>query len=164
MDREIFWTVIAGRRLLLKAQVAARVQIAAAVQVVNHLTTAQVRKDAHSKAAEQTTEISTEVIDREFVPIMTNQERGVQKMEFMLQQMHTMLTDLTSGEANDIVANSLANPLEVWRRLKKRYDPTAGGRKRTFFVLSFLRNGALFWISKRELNAGSPLYHSTRRC
>ena len=35
----------------LKAQVAARVQIA-----VNNLTTAQVRKDAHSKAAEQTTD------------------------------------------------------------------------------------------------------------
>ncbi len=54
----------------LKAQVAARVQIAAAVQVVNDLTAAQVRKDAHSKAAEQTTEISTEFIDREFLPII----------------------------------------------------------------------------------------------
>ena len=60
----------------LKAQVAARVQMAAAVQVVYHLTTAQVRKDAHSKAAEQMTEISTEFIDREFLPISTNQERG----------------------------------------------------------------------------------------
>ena len=32
----------------LKAQIAARVQIAAAVQVVNNLTTAQVRRDAPS--------------------------------------------------------------------------------------------------------------------
>ena len=83
-------------------------------------------------AAEQTTEISTEFIDREFLPIMTNQERGVQNQEFILQQMHTMLTDLTSGEANDIVANSRKNPLEAWRRLQKRSDPTTGGRKRNF--------------------------------
>ena len=33
-------------------------------------------------------------------------------------------------KANDIVANSRKNPLEAWRRLQKRYDPTTGGRKR----------------------------------
>ena len=80
-------------------------------------------------AAEQTTEISTEFIDREFLPIMTNQERGVQNLEIILQQMHTMLTDLTTGEANDIVANSRKNPLEAWRRLQKRYHPTTGRKK-----------------------------------
>ena len=42
------------------------------------------------------------------------------------QQIHTALT---SYEANDIVANSRKNPLEAWRRLQNRYDPT-GGRKR----------------------------------
>ena len=109
----------------LKTQVAARVQIAAAVQVVNHLTTAQVRKDAHSKAAEQMTEISTEFIDREFLPIRTNQEPGAQDLEFILQQRHTVLTDITIGEAKDIVANSRKNTLETWRRLQKRPDSTA---------------------------------------
>ena len=44
--------------------------------------------------------------------------------------MHTTLRTLTSYEANDIVANSRKNPLEAWRRLQKRYDPTTGGRKR----------------------------------
>ena len=39
---------------------AARVQTV--MQVVNHLTTAQVRKDAYSKVAEQMTDISTENI------------------------------------------------------------------------------------------------------
>ena len=102
--------------------VAARAQIAAVVQVVENLTTAQVRKDAHSKAAEQTTEISTEFIDLEFLPILTNQERIVPNLEFTLQQMHTRLTDFTSGEANDIVANSRKNLLEAWRRLQKRHD------------------------------------------
>ena len=51
-------------------------------------------------------------------------------MEFVLQQMHTALMALTSYEANDTVANSRKNPLEAWRRLLKRYDPTTGGRKR----------------------------------
>ena len=41
-----------------------------------------------------------------------------------------MLTDITIGEAKDIVANSRKNPLETWRRLQKRPDSTAGGRKR----------------------------------
>ena len=133
------------------AQVTARSGPAEAVQAINNLVTAQVRKDTPSFidvqglgrpqessgkgedfqqwskdtesffagvikesemmlewAAEKTTEITTEFVDREFLPIMTNQERGVRKLEFILQ-MHTVLTDLTSGEANDIVANSWKN-------------------------------------------------------
>ena len=79
-------------------------------------------------AAEQATEITTELINRESLP--TNQERGVQNLEFVLQQMHTAIMALTSYEANDIVANSRKNPLEAWRRLQKRYDSTTGRRKR----------------------------------
>ena len=56
----------------------------------------------------------------------------MQHLEFVLQQMHTALMALTSYEPNDIVANSRKNPLESWRRLQKRYDPTTGGRKRNF--------------------------------
>ena len=81
-------------------------------------------------AAEQTTHITTELIDREFLPTETNQERRVQNLEFVLQQMHTSLVPLTRCEANDIVANSRKSPLGAWRRLQKRYDPTTGGRKR----------------------------------
>ena len=72
-------------------------------------------------AAEQPTEIMTTAIDLE--------DRGVQDLEFVLQQMHTALMPLTSYEANDIVANSRKNPLEAWRRLQKRYDPTTGGNE-----------------------------------
>ena len=61
-------------------------------------------------AAEQSTEITTELINREFLPTVTNQERGVQNLEFVLQQMHTSLMTLTSLEANDIVANSREEP------------------------------------------------------
>ena len=83
-------------------------------------------------AAEQPTEITTELINREFLPTATNQERGVQNLKFVLQQLHTALMALTSYEANDNVTNSRKNPLEAWRRLQKRYDPITGGRKRNF--------------------------------
>ena len=81
-------------------------------------------------AAEQATEITTTAIDLEFLPTDTKLDRGVQNLKFVLQQMHTALMALTSFEANDIVANSRKNPLEAWRRLQKRYDPTTRGRKR----------------------------------
>ena len=77
-------------------------------------------------AAEQATEITTPAIDLEFLPTDTNVDRGVQNLEFVLQQMHTALMALTSYEANDIVANSRKNPSEARRRLQKRYDPTTG--------------------------------------
>ena len=72
----------------------------------------------------------TTAIDLEFLPTATNQERGVQNLEFVLQHMHTALVALMSYEANDIVANSRKNPLEAWRRLQERHDPTTGRRKR----------------------------------
>ena len=81
-------------------------------------------------AAEQPTEITTTAIDLE-LSTDTNVDRVVQNLEFVLQQMHTALMAVTSYEANDIVANSRKNPLEAWRRLQKRYDPTTGGRKRS---------------------------------
>ena len=80
-------------------------------------------------AAEQATEITTTAIDLEFLPTDTNEDRGVQNLEFVLQQTHTALMALTSYEANDIVANSRKNPLEAWRRLQKRYDPTTGRKE-----------------------------------
>ena len=61
-------------------------------------------------AAEQTTGITTTAIDLEFLLTDTNVDRGLQNLEFVLQQMHTALMALTSCEANDIVANSRKNP------------------------------------------------------
>ena len=80
--------------------------------------------------AEQTTEITTTAIDLEFLPTDSNEDRGVHNLEFILQRMHTVLVALTSQEADDTAANSRKNPLEAWRRLHERYDPTARGRKR----------------------------------
>ena len=75
-------------------------------------------------ASDQTTEITKTAMDLEFLPTDTNEDRGVQNLEFILQQMYTILMDLTGGEANDMVDNSRKNPLEAWRRLQERYDPS----------------------------------------
>ena len=60
--------------------------------------------------AEQATESTQELIDVEFLPMVTNVERGVPNSEFVLQQVHTALMALTIYEANDTVANSRKNP------------------------------------------------------
>ena len=114
-------------------------------------------------AAEQSTEITTTAIDLESLPTDANKDKGVQNLEFMLQQMHTALMALTSYEPSDIVANSRNNRLMAWQRLQKRYDPTKGGRKRNFLrtIISLGR------CSLVELQAGierwSPTYLATRR-
>ena len=89
-------------------------------------------------------------IDLEFLPADTNVDRGVQNLVFVLQQMHTAFMALTSYKANDIVANSRANPLEAWRRPQKRHDPTTGGRKRNPLRTII----SLGWCSLLELHAG----------
>ena len=81
---------------------------------------------------EPAVEITTTAIDLLFLPSETNVDKGVQHLEFVLQQMHMTFMALTGYEPNDIVANSRKNPLEARRRLQKRYDPTTGGRKRNF--------------------------------
>ena len=114
-------------------------------------------------AADQTTEITTELINREFLLTAKNQKRGVQNLEFVLQQMHTALMALTSYEAKDIVANSRKNPLEAWRRLQKRYDPTTGGRKRNLLRTIISPGRCSLLELQRELNAGSPVCRAARR-
>ena len=105
---------------------------------------------------EQATDITTTAIDLEFQPTVTNVERGVQNLDFVLQQMHAALMTLTSYEANDIVANSRKNPLEAWRRLQNRHDPTTGGRKRNL-VRTTISPGR---CSLLELQAGMGRWES----
>ena len=107
-------------------------------------------------APEQPTEITTTAIDLEFLPTDTNEDRGVQNLEFVLQQMHTSLMALTSYEANGTVANSRKNPLEAWRRLQKRYDPTTGGRNRNL-LWTIISPGR---CSLLELQAGNERHVS----
>ena len=81
-------------------------------------------------SAQQGAEITTELIDLEYLPTSTKHVRGVQNLEVVLQQIHTALMSLTSYEANDTVANSRKNPMEAWRRLQERCGPATGGSKR----------------------------------
>ena len=69
----------------------------------------------------------------------------MQNLKFVLQQMHTALIALTSDKANDTVASSRKNPLEAWRRLQKRYDPTTRNLQRTIMSPG--------WCSLLELHA-----------
>ena len=64
-------------------------------------------------AAEQPKEITMTANDLEFLPTDANKDRGVQNLEFVLQQVHTTVMALASCEANDIVANSRKNPLKT---------------------------------------------------
>ena len=107
-------------------------------------------------AAEDPTEITTTAIDLEFLSTDTNKDRGVQNLEFVLQQRQTALMALTSYEANDIVANSRKYPLEAWRRLQKRYDPTTGGRKRNLLRMIIFPGRC----SLLELQAGIERWES----
>ena len=108
------------------------------------------------RAAEQPTEITSAACDLEFLPTDTNEDGGVQNLEFVLHQMYTALMALTSYEANDIVANSRKNPLEAWRRLQKRCDPRTGGRKRNF-LRTIISPGRCFLL---ELQAGIERWES----
>ena len=107
-------------------------------------------------AAEKTVEITTPAIHLEFLPSETNEDRGAQNLEFVLQQMHTVFMALTSFEANDLVANSRKNLLEAWLRLQKRWDPTTGGRKRNV-LRTILSPG---WCSFLKLQAGIEHWES----
>ena len=102
------------------------------------------------------TEISREAIDLVFLPTGTNVERGGQYLEFVLQQMQAALMALTGFEANDIVANSRKNPLDAWRRLQKRDDPTTRGRKRNL-LRAIISPGI---CSLLELQAGIERWES----
>ena len=112
-------------------------------------------------AAEQATEITTTARDLEFLPTDTNGDRGMQNLKFVLQQMHTALMALTSYDSNDIVANSRKNPLQAWRRLEERYDPTTGGRKRN--LLRTIISPGRCSLLERGSNAGSLMCRATRR-
>ena len=51
-------------------------------------------------------------------------------VDFCLLDIGGLSKPACGYEANDVVANSRKNPLEAWRRLQKRFDPTTGGKKR----------------------------------
>ena len=71
-------------------------------------------------SAEQVTEITTEEVELQFTPTVTNTERGGQPEVSVATDAHCP-HGITSYEANDIVANSRKEP---WRRLQRRSEPS----------------------------------------
>ena len=92
----------------------------------------------------------------------SNKDRGVQHLEFVVQQMHTALMTFTRYATNDIVVNSRKNPLETGTTEEIRSDDK---RKETKLSAHdhFLLDDALLWKFKRVSNAGSPTCLATKR-
>ena len=76
--------------------------------------------------AEQTTEITTELINRAFLLTATNQQRGVQNLESVLQQMHTAL--MARNLLRTIISPRRCSLLELqagierWESYVSRYE------------------------------------------
>ena len=93
-------------------------------------------------AAEQPTEITTTAIDLAF--FADGQERRQKSAKPGVLRRMTLSP------------NSRKNPLEAWRRLQKRYDPTRGGRKRNL-PRTIISLGRCFLL---ELHAGIERWES----
>ena len=108
-------------------------------------------------AAEQPTDITTTATDLEFLPTDANEDRGVQNLEFVLQQMHTSLMAHTRYEAKDKVANSRKNPLEAWRRLLEAIMARRQEEEKRNFLRTVISRGR---CSLLELQAGIECWES----
>ena len=103
---------------------------------------------------EQPTEITLTAIDLEFLPTGTNEDRGVQNLEFVLQQMHTAL------RLSRVMRRMTLSPTRGRIRRRHGGDCRSDMIRRqeegndTFFARSFLLRGS---------NAGSPTCLATRR-
>ena len=95
-------------------------------------------------ASDQPMEITTTAIDLEFLPTDSNEG-----LELFLQHIHETLMTRTSQEANDIVATGGDDYMNDTILLVEE-------GKGISFAQSFLLDDALFWNSKRELNAARP--------
>ena len=142
-DKEHVVTQLQPELFTLRAQDAAESGFADAVRASNSLATAQVRKDTPSLIDVKGLGRPKEFIGREedfqrwskkteafFAGVIQESQMMMELAAEQPTEITTAFLDLTSCEANYIVAISRKNPLEAWRRLQKRYHPTTGGRKR----------------------------------
>ena len=109
-------------------------------------------------AAEQPTEITTTAIDLEFLPTDTNEDRGVQNLEFVLQQMHTAQTWLSR-----VIRRTTLSPTRGRTRWRHGGDCRSdmirrqeGGRKRNL-LRTIISSGR---CSLLELQAGIERWES----
>ena len=102
-------------------------------------------------------------IDLEFLPTDANKDRGVQYLEFVLQQMHKALTALTSYEGewhcSQLAEESVGGVAETTEAIRS----TTGGRKRNRLRTIISPGRCSFWNFKRVSNAGSLTCLAARR-
>ena len=91
---------------------------------------------------DQSTEIDVNATNEKFGD--SNSQEYVSDLDAKLVQLQTALIALTDGEGFDICNNTGRNPLEGWRKLHRRFDPTTGGRKRNL-LRSILSPGRCKW-------------------
>ena len=97
-------------------------------------------------AAEQATEITTTAIELEFLPTDTNEDRGVQNLEFVSQQMHTQ-----HSWVSRVMRRTTLSPTRGRIRWRHGGDCRSDMIRRqeegneTFCARSFLLDGGLFW-------------------
>ena len=154
VDREIFWTV-AGRRLL--------VDLACSETQEEHLWNVDLRgsddcdgANGHPASAgvvhSQCSSCCTSPACSSSLGVSLDEPgtRSTRPGVHLAADAYRAYGYITIGEAKEIVANSRKNLVETWRRLQKRPDSTAGGRKRNLLhtVVSPER------CSLRELQAG----------
>ena len=54
----------------------------------------------------------------------------IANLGYLVAQIHKGLAEFTEGESWNMISNCKKNGLEAWRRLRGRFDPATGGRKR----------------------------------
>ena len=132
----------------LKAQVADQSGLADAVRAVNNHATVQGEKDTPSL-------IDLKGVGRpkEFPGTEEGFQQWSKKTEAFFAgaiKESEMMLEWAAEQP------TVKNPLEAWRRLQKRYDPTTGGRKRNFLgTIIFLGRCSLL-----ELQAGIERWES----
>ena len=114
-------------------------------------------------AAEQSTEITMTAIDLEFLPTDTNEDRGVQNLEFVCSRctQHSWLSRVMRRTTLPPIRGviSWVHGGDCRSDMILRQDE----ENETFCARSFLLDGALFWNSKRGSNAGCLTCIVTRR-
>ena len=118
-------------------------------------------------AAEQGTEITRKAVDLEFLPTVTNLERGDQNLEFGCSRctrcrwrsraMKPTTLSPTRGRIHWKLGDDHRNDTIL------RQEEENEEENETSCVRSFLQEVALSWNSKRASSDGSPMCRATRR-
>ena len=90
-------------------------------------------------------------------------ELGMPGLDDKGDQLFRLLSSLTTHESEDLVINT-KNGFEAWRRLNRRWDPPAAGRKRNILRAILNPERVKTWDSVRPVFARTHFAGIIRRC